>query len=464
MGAILMLLTAVAHAQNGAENRAIPNLATRTQGSDWPGFLGPTGDSKSSEKGLVVPWKPQGPRIVWQIKLGEGYAAPTISRGRLFEFSRHGGVARLSCLVAETGKELWRFEYPTFYEDYFGYNNGPRCCPVVDGNRVYIFGAEGMLHCVDAKNGKELWKVDTAERFGVIQNFFGVGSTPVVEKDLLIVQVGGSPAESHRLPPGRLDLVKGNGSGVVAFEKLTGRVRYQITNELASYASPTLATINGRRWCFVLARGGLIGFEPASGKVDFHFPWRAKDLESVNASNPVVVGDRVFISETYGPGSALLKVQPGKCELLWSDEDNARDKKMQTHWNTAVHHEGYLYGSSGRHSNNAELRCIELATGKVMWSEPDLSRSSLLYVDGHLICLAEYGELLLLKANPQKFDVVSRVTLKASTTGPFLPGFGPPQLLEYPAWAAPVLSHGLLYVRGNARLVCLEVIPWAKAK
>src|SRR5690606_31589665 len=109
--------------------------------------------------------------------------------------------------------------------------------------------------------------------------------------------------ESREAPPGQLDLVKPNGSGVVAFDKHTGKVKYKLADELASYASPVLAKIGGRDWCFVFARGGLLGFDPASGKQDFHYPWRADMLESVNASNPVVVDDLVFISECYDVGS-----------------------------------------------------------------------------------------------------------------------------------------------------------------
>ena len=423
-------------------SRTLPDLGTRKQGSDWPGFLGPFGTSVSPEKGILSPWPRQGLRIVWQKQLGTGYAMPSISRGRLFLFDRQNNQARLRCLKSETGEELWKFAYPTDYRDYYGYNNGPRCFPVVDEERVYIYGADGMLHCVRALDGKLLWKNDTKAEFGVVQNFFGVGSTPVIEGDLLIAQVGGSPRGSGERPSfGQ----KGNGSGVVAFDKLTGKIRYQVTDELASYAVPTLATIGGRRWCFVLARGGLIGMEPATGKVDFHYPWRARDLESVNASNPVVVGDQVFISETYGPGSALLRVKPGGYEVVWTDADKRRNKSMQCHWNTPIHHDGYLYGCSGRHEN-AELRCIEFATGKVMWSEPDLTRTSLLMVDGHFICLAEDAHLLLLKVNPHKFELVSRLE-------------GPDIRLEYPCWAAPIVSHGLLYIRGKDRLVCLELIP-----
>jgi outer membrane protein assembly factor BamB len=432
------------------------------QGNDWPGFLGPTADSKSSEKGILTRWPAEGPPLVFQLRLGSGYCMPAIAAGRLYSFDRVDDSARLRCFDSRSDKLHWTFQYASDFTDLYGYDNGPRSSPVVDGDRVYIFGAEGMLHCLNVADGQVVWKIDTMERFGVIQNFFGVGSSPVIEGDLLIVQIGGSPPESKKAPPTRLDLVESNGTGIVAFDKRTGAVKYKITNELASYASPKLATIDGRRWCFVFARGGLVGFEPATGNVDFHFPWRAGILESVNASNPVVVDDLVFISETYGPGSALLRVRPGKATLAWSDENRRRDKALQTHWNTPVHHEGYLYASSGRHTDDAELRCVELASGKVMWSVPNLTRASLLYADGHFVCLSEDGTLRLLRANPHKYDLVAEVMLKDPAGGNDAFGLGPPRLVKYPAWAAPILSHGLLYVRGADRLVCLELIPGSK--
>jgi len=442
-------------AESGQEKKQPDPGVSGKAGNDWPCFLGPLGTSVSTEQGIISPWPKDGLKIVWHKKIGTGYSAPTISKGKLFLFDREspdkddprkGKKARLTCLDSKTGKFHWKFEYPTDYKDKYNYNNGPRCCPVIDEDRVYIFGPEGMLHCVKFDDGKLVWKVDTREEFNVIQNFFGVGSTPVVEGDLLIVQVGGSPEGSNARDFAEL---KGNGSGVVAFDKMTGKVKYKISNELASYSSPVLTTIKGRRWGFVFARGGLVAFEPKTGKVDFHFPWRAEDFESVNAANPVVINDQVLITETYGPGSALLKVKPGGYEILW--DDAKKDKKsMQCHWMTPIVQDGYLYGSSGRHTENAQLRCIELATGKVMWSRPRLGRTSLLMVDGHFICLSEQGPLLLLKVNPKKFDLVSHMEVT-------VPGDKEP-FLEYPCWAAPILSHGLMYVRGEGRLVCLELI------
>ncbi|MEK6239726.1 MAG: PQQ-like beta-propeller repeat protein, partial [Planctomycetales bacterium] len=312
-----------------------------------------------------------------------------------------------------------------------------------------------MLHCRRAIDGELVWKIDTVKEVGVAQNFFGVGSTPVVEGDLLLVHIGGSPAGSDQIPFAQ---VQGNGSGVVAFDKFTGKVKYQFSKELASYSSPVLATIKGRRWCFVLARGGLLGFDPATGKEDFRFPWRASILESVNAANPVVVGDEVLISETYGPGSALLQVAPGSHKVIWDDKDAGRDKALQCHWNTPIYHDGYVYGCSGRHSGPADLRCVEWKTGKVQWTQKGLGRTSLMMIDGHFICLGEYGNLHLLKVNPKKYDEVSVVLLRDENAKQ--PAGEPPApLLKYPCWAAPIVSHGLMYVQGKGLLVCMELIP-----
>jgi outer membrane protein assembly factor BamB len=455
--ACFLLVWSVAAAE-GKDESSLPDVGTRQQGIDWPDFLGPNRDSRSPETGIITDWNDAGLRMVWQLELGESYGIGSVSRGRYFQFDRIGRDARLRALHAETGEPIWEFRYPTDYVDLYGYNGGPRCTPLVDGRRVYIFGAEGMLHCLDAETGGVLWKFDTAERFGVVQNFFGVGSNPVVFEDLLIVMVGGSPPESQRVPAGALDRVLSNGTGIVAFDKWTGEVRYATSDELASYASLKLATVGGEPWGFSFARGGLVGFQPRTGEVHFHFPWRARLLESVNASTPVVVGNEVLISETYGVGAALLRLEGRQPQVVWRDQENLREKRLETHWNTPVFHEGYVYASSGRHTGNAELRCVQWDTGQVVWSEPGLTRASLLYVDQHLICLGEDGVLRLLRATPERFDEVGRLALRAEAP-PGTPTFRPRPLLRYPCWAAPILAHGLLYVRGDDRLVCLELIP-----
>jgi outer membrane protein assembly factor BamB len=386
---------------------------------------------------------------VWQTTIGTGYAAPAISGGRLYHFARFGNAARLTCFNSETGAELWKCEHPSDYEDMLGYNNGPRATPVVDGEQVYTYSAEGALQCVRVANGEPVWRNDTMRDFNVVKNFFGVGSTPLVWGDLLLVNVGGSPAGSPPDVYAASGNVRPDGSAIVAFDKRTGKMRWKTGDDLASYASPVAARIGGRDIVFMFARGGLLAIDPVKAQTLAHFPWRARILESVNASSPVVVGNEVFISETYQLGSALVRFTGSGFEEVWSDRNRRRDRAMALHWNTPIEHQGYLYGSSGYHAPEAELRCVEWRTGQVMWSQPDMGRSSLLLVEDTLVCLSEDGTLRLVRAIPQKYDELAKWELTSSDGAP---------LLAYPAWAAPALAHGLLYVHGADRLVCLRLI------
>ena len=417
--------------------------------ADWPDFLGPGRNGKSTETGLPSEWPPGGPPIVWQKAIGTGYAGPAICNGRLFHFTRFDAAARLSCLDARTGTELWTCDYATNYVDMLGYNNGPRATPVVDGDRVYTFGAEGILQCVRVADGRPLWRIDSTKEFHVVKNFFGVGSTPLVWGDLLLVNVGGSPPDN----PPDLYAARGNvpsdGSAVVAFDKASGKVRWRTGDDFASYASPVPARIAGRDVVIVFARGGLLAIDPAKGETIAQFPWRARLLESVNAASPVVVGDEVFISETYELGSALVRLAGNSFEEVWSDRGRRRDRAMALHWNTPIEHDGYLYGSSGYHSPDAELRCIKWKTGQVMWSERDMGRSTLLLVDGTLVCLSEDGTLRLVRATPDQYDELAKWELTSPDGAP---------LLTYPAWTAPALAQGQLYLQGADRLVCLQLI------
>jgi outer membrane protein assembly factor BamB len=422
-------------------------LVATAPAADWPTILGPTRDGVSPEKGIIAPWPKTGLKKIWECDLGIGYAPPTVADGKLYHFDRFGDKARLTCRDAATGKEHWKFEYAMEHEELYGYEPGPRACPLVDGDRVYIHGVEGIFHCVSAADGKELWKLDTRAKYRFHQNFFGVASVPVIDGELLILPVGGSPKGPR---PVDFREVKPNGTGIVAFDKKTGKVKYEALDELASYTNPVVTTIDGKKTCLYFARDGLVGFDPQTGQSMFRYPWRAKDLESVNASNPVIVGDKVLLTECYGPGAVFLDLKGGKPKVVWSDAEKDRfDKSLQCHWNTPIHVNGYVYASSGRHTEDAEMRCVELKTGDVKWERRRTTRCTLLHVDGHFVSLSEYGILSLLKVNPEKYEEVSRYEV--------------PELL-FPCWAPPVLSNGILYLRGKGKLVALELIPTPQKK
>ncbi len=444
----LLLLTAPAAADDAKQ---VVNLGTRTAGEDWPGFLGPSGDSKSTETGLLTDWSSSPPRVVWSMPVGTSYGIGAVAAGRYFQHERVGDFERLRAVHAETGEPLWHSDLPVSYSDLYGYNNGPRDTPAIDGDDVVTYGVAGRLTCRSVTDGRVKWTVDTQEKFGVIQNFFGVGCSPLIYEDKVIVMVGGSPPEDAALPPGRLDRVSPNGSALVAFDRATGEVVWKAGDDLASYSVPRLVTLDGVTMVLIFAREGLLAVEANTGKPLWHFPHRARGLESVNAMVPVIHGNQALLSECYEIGSVLLEISPTGYRVLWQDPPNRRLQAFRAHWATPILIDGWLYGCSGRNEPDSDFRCIAWNSGKLAWSDRRRSRCSVLYVDQHLIVLDESGLLELVKVNPEQMEVVGSINLEipAADRKP----------LGQPYWAAPILSHGLLYLRGSDRVLCLDLIP-----
>lgn len=446
--------------QSDASSEELPSLWTRTRGEDWPRMLGVHFDSRSSETGIRTDWGTTGLRIVWTQKTGTGYGNGVAAKGRWFQFDRFGSVERLSCYNAETGEFLWKHETPVSYSDAYGYNDGPRCSPVVEGQHVFTYGVAGNLTCIDIATQKVVWSRDMNSDYGVVPNFFGVGASPVVHGPWLLVMVGGSPKPTIALrSPNVNDLpsAKPDGTGIVALDRQTGKEVFRVGNYLASYSAPIVAKLEGKDHCLALMREGLLVFPLDDPKAERFFPWRAAMLESVNAASPVVFDDRIFISEAYEIGSALLQWKGGELQPLWKDSGGRSSQAMRTHWATPLFDNGFLYASSGRNQPDTDLRCIEVfedAPPKVRWTQRNRDRGTGLLVDGHFLWLGENGRLQLIPLGSEKFNAITEMDLQSMVD----PTDKQP-LVQPPSWAPPVLSHGLLYVRGADRVICLELIP-----
>jgi len=421
-------------------HRAPAPLSPEARTSDWNEFLGPGGRSVSPETHLRRDWGAGGPPLVWELERGQGYAAPSIQGDFLVYPHRQGEEEVVECLRPETGELLWQFRYATDYVDSYGYSNGPRCTPRIDGELVYTYGVQGKLFALELATGRVRWKRDLTKEFGVRQDFFGVVSSPVVHGDHLIVYVGA---------PG--------GPCVVSLDKRTGELRWKSGGEWpAGYSTPVLAEVGGRTRCFVFTggksrppSGGLLALEPATGAIEFRFPWRSRTFESVNASSPVVIGDdRVFVSATYDTGGAMLDLRDdGGYEVAWTSD------VLSTHFNTPIHADGYLYGFDGRNEPDASLVCQRASDGAEVWRRileweesyelngevkprpMSVYRGMLLAVDGDYLCLGERGHLLWLDLSPEGCRELARSWLFAA----------------HETWTPLVLSRGLLYVCQNQR-------------
>ena len=393
---------------------AAPAMA---QGEDWPQWLGPGRDGHYRGPALAADWPDGGPPELWRRPVGEGFAGPAVAGGRLLLFHRLEGREVLEALDAASGDPLWRHDAPTAYRDDFGFDEGPRAVPVAADGRVFTFGAQGRLSAVDLETGALLWAVDTAERFGVRKGFFGAAGSPVVEDGRVIANVGGANA------------------GVVAFDAASGDVLWTATSHEASYSSGVAADIGGERLAVFLTREGLLGLDPATGGVRFEQRWRSRLGASVNAATPLVIGDLIFASASYGTGAAAFRVGGPQIDALWSSDD-----ALSNHYATSVHHDGLLYGFHGRQEYGPSFRAVELTSGTVQWSEDGFQAGSVMLADDRLVIVRETGELLIAAAAPDAFTPLARAQIL------------PPVVRAYPA-----LAGGRLYVRNADTLVCIDL-------
>lgn len=385
---------------------------------DWPQFLGPERNGVSREKGLALPWPKDGPPLVWEKQVGEGYSGPVVAGGRLVLFHRFGDEEVVDCLNAADGKPVWRFAYATDYQDELNKGNGPRATPTVAGKHVVTLGPGGWLHCLELATGKKVWARNVVKDYRVPGSYFGVGTSPLVEGALVLVNVGGK------------------GAGIVAFELISGKEVWKATNDGASYSSPVAGTVDGARHALFFTREGVVVLDPKDGAVRFRKRWRARYDASVNAATPLLVGDLAFFSASYETGALLLKLRKDGADEVWSGEDT-----MSNHYNTCVHYQGFLYGFHGRQEAGPDFRCVELKTGKDRWTERRYGCGSMALSQGHLFVLTEKGELVLAEATPDAYREKARVEL----------------LADAPCRAQIALAGGHLYARDQRKLGCWKL-------
>jgi hypothetical protein len=385
--------------------------------ADWPQFLGPNRDGHSAETGLVDAWPARGPALVWEKEVGAGYSGPIVIDGSLLLFHREAENEVVTCMEAATGKPRWSHMEPTAYTDDYGKGDGPRSTPCVSGKRVYALGAEGHLFCLDLDAGRKIWERFLLKDYQVPRSFFGVATSPVVEEERLLINVGGKDA------------------GIVAFNKETGKELWKATSQGASYSSPVCATLAGTRLVLFFTRDGLAALHPATGQLAFTWPWRSRFQASVNAATPLIVGDQVFVSASYNTGALLLEVGKAGPKEIWKS-----DEVLSNHYSTSIVQDRTLYGFDGRQEEGARLRSVDWKSGKVHWTKEGFGCGSMILAAGKLIILTETGELVLIEGTDREYKEKGRA-----------------KVLTFPCRAQIALANGKLYGRDERKLCCWEL-------
>lgn len=394
--------------------------ATALPAGDWPQILGPNRDGRAAaDEKLADSWPKDGPNVVWQREVGGGFAGLAVAGNTAVLFHRVGDEEIVEALDTLTGKLKWKDGSPTSFSTGFSDDQGPRCVPVIQGDRVFAFGAQGTLRCLDLKSGKRVWKRDTHTEFKAPEGYFGAGSTPIVIGDKLLVNVGAGRAAA----------------GIVAFELVTGNTVWKSVADDASYSSPVLATVAGTKHAIFVTRLKTVSLDPETGKVRFEFPF-GKRGPTVNGASPVVLDGNLFVSAHYGVGAVFAKIGANSTEEKWNSDDLISSQYM-----TPLVQDGLIFGIHGQERvEDSELRCLDPRSQKVLWSKASIGFGTMLAADGKMLIQTTDGEMILWKPDASRYQELARARVFRSTTR-----------------ALPALSQGRLFVRDSGTLKCLQV-------
>ncbi|HXX94038.1 MAG TPA: PQQ-binding-like beta-propeller repeat protein [Planctomycetota bacterium] len=385
--------------------------ALPARADDWPQWRGPRHDGISSETGWLDRWPAEGPRILWKAEVGTGFASFAVSKGRVFTMGNSGDSDTVTCLDADSGRGLWSHAYPADVDPNL-FEGGPTATPTVDGDRVYTLGRKGEMFAFEAATGKIAWSKNVQKETGAAIPSWGFSGSPLVQGDLLILNVG---------------------EAGLALEKATGRVAWKSGPRESGYSTP-LPLRRGDQWLVLLGSAkSYLAVDAKTGQEAWNVRWNTQ--YGVNAADPVVEGERVFISSGYGKGAALLTLGAAEPAVSW------QSKVMKNQMNPCVLLSGHVYGVDGNERDGTQLKCVELATGSERWTQALTGSGSVLAADGKLIVLAGDGELFVAPASPEGFRPTARA-----------------RILEGKCWTVPVLSNGRIYARNaEGRVVCLDV-------
>lgn len=389
--------------------------------ADVPQFFGPQRDGQIQGANLARDWTATPPTELWRQPIGAGWSAFAVVGSRAYTQEQRDTNECVTCYDLRSGRLLWLHAYPTRFEQWQA-GVGPHATPTVHRDRVFAYGATGVLVCLDVATGERLWAREVLAENDLRNLEWGTSASPLVVDDLVIVTGGQSP-----------------GPTVLAYDRSTGEPRWKSGTDRASYASPRFATLAGRQVILSFNAATITAHDPASGRILLEHPWGLD--KPPRAAQPVVLdGDRIFLTAGYGMGCELLQVgaaADGQITVtsVW------KNIRMKAQFNSVAAREGHLYGL-----DDGLLACVTVAKGERRWKDGRYGSGQTLLVDDLLLVQAEQGDVALVEAKPYAFRELGRLPALSSKT-----------------WNHPTLAGRHLLVRNDREAVCYELPVAASA-
>jgi outer membrane protein assembly factor BamB len=412
--------------------------ASLAAADDWPQWRGPNRDGVWKEDGLVERFASDELKIRWRAPISSGYNGPTVADGRVFVTDRVAEpdqVERVHAFDWQTGKPLWTHSYACPYEN-VSYTAGPRASVTIDAGRAYALGTMGHLSCLDAATGKVLWSKDLQAEYKIRMPIWGIAASPLVEGDLVIVQIGGREA------------------CLVAFDKKTGQEAWRALDENASYSAPIMIEQAGKRVLICWTGESFVGMNAKTGEVYWRLPFKPTRMV-INIATPVVENNRAFFTSFYD-GSFMLSLASDKpaAELMWSKagRDEQHTEALHSIISTPYLEGDYVYGVD----SYGEFRCLDARTGERIWESlqpTPKSRWSTVHMvrnGSRMWMFNERGELVIGTLSPQGFKEISRARLIRPTRVQLAQRGGV-------CWSHPAYAYRHVFARNDEELVCASL-------
>jgi outer membrane protein assembly factor BamB len=413
---------------------------SNTYAQDWPQYLGPNGNNSSNQKNILRSWPQQGPEVLWTTAVGIGYGGPVVKDGKVYLLDRDDKVGdKMRCFDLSNGKELWSFGYDAPGSVMFP---GSRSVPALDGNRLYSCGPYGNLYCIDINTHKALWNKNVWTDFGGGEiPRWAITQCPLVFGDLLIL--------ASQAPQ----------AGVVAYDKLTGNVRWKTPSLGAvGYVSPAIVKVGKESHVVMItasagrgesASGGkVVGIEPLTGKVLWEYTnWQC----GIPVPSAVDAGEgRVLITGGYQAGAAMIKVEK-KADGSYSVSELYKNADFGAHTQPPVLYNGNFYAQYSTNERKDGLVCMSI-DGKIKWKTgrtPLFDKGGLILADGLLLGTDGSSKLYLIEPDPSAFKPIATSDLLKPETG--FKGSSNQN------WAPLALADGKLLIRDQSRLICVKI-------
>lgn len=369
------------------------------KGSDWPQWRGPNMDG-------VYPaddWNPKklnSKAVIWTKDIGVGYSAPAIHEDKVYTIGSKDDKDVVYCLDIITGKELWSFSY----EASAGWEyEGTRATPTYDNGKLYTLSRDAMLHCLNAETGKEIWKLDLKKN-GTKNPTWAHAGSPLVFGNMLVIN-----AKQYG----------------IALNKNDGSVIWESPKDQPGYASSIPFQFKGKDYFIFFGKTKFYAVEQKTGKILWQQEW--KTGYNVNAGDPLIFDNKIFVATGYEKGGALYNFGSGKPKLLW------KTKKVISHFHSFIYYKKRIFASSGDAgtSRTTAFRCINPKDGSVVWEE-NLGFAGFILADDKFIALNEKGKVFIFEASTKKYKLIKDAQFENGLY-----------------WTAPVMAYGLLFIRSH---------------